>query len=243
VGFQRGVEEGGRAMTSFLDKLNLSPFERRLVIAGFVVFALLANYFAIWPYFSEWSQVTTEWDKQVRRRTSFMGEIGKQSQYERMMKELERAGAQVVPEEQANRLQSTIITAAQTHGVYIQRITPQVVPARLANQQTNQFFDEQIVTLVLLAKEEPLVNFLYALGAGDSMIRVRDITNLRLDTSQQQLTASLTLVASFQKKLRPMSSAPAPAPGVFPTPLKPGGAPAMKPKGPAATNKVSKNLK
>ncbi len=232
-------------MTSFLDKLNLSPFERRLVIAGFVVFALLANYFAIWPYFGEWSQVSREQDKQVRRRSTFMGEIGKLSTYERQMGELERAGAQVVAEEQANRLQSTIITAAQTHGVYIQRITPQVLPARMANQQTNQFFDEQVVTLTVLAKEEPLVNFLYSLGSGDSMIRVRDITNLRLDTSQQQLSASLTLVASFQKKIKASAPAPGPAsarptPGTLPAPVKAGAPPPIKPKGPAATNKVSK---
>ena len=228
-------------MTTFLDKLNLSPFERRLVIVGIVVFALLLNYFAIWPYFSEWSQVNKDWDKQMTRRAVFLGEIGKLNTYEIQMKQLERAGAQVVPEEQANRLQITVNTAAQTHGVYVSRMTPTVVPARMANQQTNQFFDEQVLAVDILAKEEPLVNFLYALGAGDSMIRVKEITNLRLDGTQQQLSAHLTLVASFQKKARPAASstqpvkpagpaigAPKPANGTIPRPVVPTNKPARK---------------
>jgi hypothetical protein len=46
-----------------------------------------------------------------------------------------------------------------------------------------------------------LIGFLHALGSGDSMIRVRDMNNLGLDSSQQRLSAKLTLVASFQKKV------------------------------------------
>ncbi|HTI70659.1 MAG TPA: hypothetical protein VMF06_11880 [Candidatus Limnocylindria bacterium] len=230
-------------MTTFLDKLNLSPFERRLVIVGLVVFALLINYFAIWPYFSDWGVLSREWSKQESRRTVFMSEIGKLSTYESQMKQLERAGAQVVPEEQANRLQTTVITAAQAHSVYITKITPTILPARMANQQTNQFFDEQVLAVDLLAKEEPLVNFLYALGSGDSMIRVREITGLRLDPTQMQLTAHLTLVASFQKKARPASAPstqPARPAGPSPTTPKPAGGPPQKSGG--STNKTAKKI-
>ncbi|MEY2788382.1 MAG: hypothetical protein RLZZ34_1525, partial [Verrucomicrobiota bacterium] len=46
-----------------------------------------------------------------------------------------------------------------------------------------------------------------ALGASDSMIRVRDMSRLRLDNSGQNLSASVTFVASFQKK--PKAAAPA----------------------------------
>ena len=51
------------------------------------------------------------------------------------------------------------------------------------------------------------MNFLYALGSSDSMIRVRDMSRLRLDNSGQNLSASVTFVASFQKK--PKAAAPA----------------------------------
>ena len=75
-----------------------------------------------------------------------------------------------------------------------------------ASKDTN-FFDEQIVIVDLTAKEEGFVDFLYALGASDSMIRVRDMSRLRLDNSGQNLSASVTFVASFQKK--PKAAAPA----------------------------------
>ena len=47
-------------MTTWFDKLNLQPQERRAVLAGLVLLALVFNYWFIWPYFSEWSQVNTE---------------------------------------------------------------------------------------------------------------------------------------------------------------------------------------
>ena len=62
------------------------------------------------------------------------------------------------------------------------------------------------------ASEPELVGFLYSLGAGDSMIRVRDISRLRLDPSQTRLTAQVTVVASFQKKPKTPPKAPTPAP-------------------------------
>jgi hypothetical protein len=118
-----------------------------------------------------------------------------------------------------------------------------------ASKDTN-FFDEQIVIVDLTAKEEGFVNFLYALGSSDSMIRVRDMSRLRLDNSGQNLSASVTFVASFQKK--PKAAAPA-GPASKATESKPGakasgGAPATpapgsaKPKSPtnaAATSRVT----
>ena len=47
-------------------------------------------------------------------------------------------------------------------------------------------------------RKPQLVDFLYKLGAGASMIRVRDLT-LQPDPPRQRLTADIRLVASYQK--------------------------------------------
>jgi hypothetical protein len=106
-------------------------------------------------------------------------------------------------------LQQTIYAEASRAGISIGRLIPQIVAARTgASGQTNQFFEEHVVKVDITAGEEQLVNFLYRLGTGDSMIRVRDVANLRLDPSQTRLMASLDLVASFPRRTPSTASGP-----------------------------------
>jgi len=99
----------------------------------------------------------------------------------------------VQPEEQAADFLRTIQNAALQTGVTIQS-------SRNSTTRTNdQFFLEQSQALTVVAKEENLVNFLYQLGANNSLITVRDLV-LRPDPPRQQLNANLRLVASYQKK-------------------------------------------
>ena len=44
-------------MTNPLDKLNLRPFEKRLVVGVLVVVFIVINAVFVFPYFSEWSKV------------------------------------------------------------------------------------------------------------------------------------------------------------------------------------------
>ena len=205
--------------------MNLQPQERRLVLGGLVIVALVLNYWLIWPYFKEWSKVGAELGKAESRKTVYLAEIGRKATYERQLKEVEKAGAGgVLEEEQANRVQSTIYTQAATHGVTVTRLTP----GRTLGQ-TNVFFDEIAMTVEIVAGEPELVSFLHALGAGDSMIRVRDLARLRLDPTQTKLQSTLTLVASFQKK--PKAVAP---------PSKPSTPVVVQPKGPAPATGTNK---
>src|SRR6185312_1478570 len=55
------------------------------------------------------------------------------------------------------------------------------------------------LTLSANAKEKGLVGLLYGLGSGNSMVRVKNMS-LRPDPNHYQLSASITLVASYQKK-------------------------------------------
>ena len=57
---------------------------------------------------------------------------------------------------------------------------------------------EQIQTIKVLSLEANLVDFLYKLGAGPSMVRVHDLS-LQPDAPHQRLQAEIRLVASYQK--------------------------------------------
>jgi hypothetical protein len=60
------------------------------------------------------------------------------------------------------------------------------------------FFVEQVQNISVLANDEQLVDFLYKLGSGASMIRVRDL-ELQPDNPKMHLNANIQLVASYQK--------------------------------------------
>lgn len=197
---------------NWLDRLNLQPQERRLVLAGLVLVAVVLNYWFIWPYFQELAPVNQEMEKIEKQNARFVAEISKKDGYERRRQELQKAGAEVIEAEQSSRVQSTIWTQASAHGVTVNRLNPSTV----RTGQTNQFFDEVALTLDFVAGEEELVDFLHALGSDDSMIRVKDLTRLRLDPSQTKLQGQMTVAASFLKKPKP-----APAPAAKPATGKP----------------------
>lgn len=187
-------------MTGWFDRLNLAPTERRMAIVGLCIVGLLLNHVLIWPYFAEWDVTSRERTKLEGQKQIYFKEVSRKASYEKLLKELEGAGGQVLPEEQANRVQQGITSAAATNGVNLGRVSPQVASLRMSAARDTNFFDEQIVIVDLTAKEESFVNFLYALGSSDSMIRVRDMARLRVDGTGQSLGASVTFVASFQKK-------------------------------------------
>ena len=204
-------------MMQWLDRLNLQPHEKRWLLVGLLIVAAVLNYWLVWPYFGEWAQLGTDRQKLEDSRNRYLSEIGKKAAYEKKLKDLQKAGAEVVQSDQANRLQSTLITQANANGVQVGNFKPLNTSSR-ASGQTNAFFDEQQMTFDVTASEPELVGFLYALGSGDSMIRVRDISRLRLDPSQTRLTAQITVVASFQKKPKAPPNAPSPAKAPTPTP-------------------------
>lgn len=213
-------------MNQWLDKLNLQPQERRWLLVGVVILAVVLNYWLVRPYFAEWKDVGTDMEKMTASRTKFFSEIGKKASYEKQLKELQLAGAEVLQEDQANRLQSTIQSKASEFGVAVGNIRPIAIAGR--GTQTNAFFDEQQMSVEVTAGEAELVNFLHSLGSGDSLIRVRDISRLRLDQTQTKLQSTLTIVASFQKKAKPA-----------PTPAKPSRPGDVQPKGRPPTNAVA----
>jgi len=59
-----------------------------------------------------------------------------------------------------------------------------------------------VVNINVLATESQLIDFLYKIGSGASMIRVRDL-ELQPDALHQRLNANIRLVASYQKNPTP----------------------------------------
>jgi type II secretory pathway component PulM len=185
-------------LKTYLSKLN--PSERRFVVGVALVFFLVINIFWVWPHFSDWTKLQG-------RLAVANGELGKREtaiqQSERLkpaVDNMQRAAGNVPPEDQAVQFLRTITTQAAQNGVGVNG------SGRLITR-TNQFFMEQIQTLTVQSGEKPLVDFLYSLGAGESLVRVRDLS-VRPDQPRQQLAASVTLIASYQKN--PKAATPTP---------------------------------
>jgi len=190
-------------MTSILDKLNLSPQERRLVVVVAIVVFVVLNIWLIWPEFgsvSIWKQRRADAEKRLKQ---FKDEIAKKAVYERQLRELESQGQHVGTEEQALSLQRDVANQALLSGVQVNRYDPQ--PRMPTGGRTNAFFEEQGLIISVVTGEKELVDFLYNLGTRSSLIRVRTMT-LNRDQTGMKLQGNMTLVASFAKKPSPKAA-------------------------------------
>lgn len=232
-------------MSSYLDKLNLRPSEKRLVvIIGVVVFVVLNFWFVI-PRFSDWSRLERRMVLARQKLTMFQTEADQIKTYQAQVRNLESEASSMPREEQSAQFQRAIEMQSAESGVNLQTTSK-------LTSQTNLFFLELTQIVGVQSAESQLVDFLYNLGAGNSLIRVRELT-LRPDQPRQQLMASVKLVASYQKStpVRPSGDAsaagraapkpappqpkPAPATPVAAPQPKPAAAPAVAPAKPPST--------
>lgn len=217
-------------MASFFDKLNLRPQEQRIVVIVITVVLIIINAVFVWPRFQDWGRLQSAIGKSRATLKVHEEEIARVTQYEAQLRNLEGKGSAVLPAEQALDLTRTVQGQAQTTGIAVTGTHP--APST-GGSNTNQFFDEQLVALDVSGTDKELVDFLVAVGSGNSMIRVRDM-DLRPDPPQFRLVGKVTLVASYQKKPKPATPAPAPAtPVAMPKPgvvARPDAKPAETPK-------------
>ncbi|MDX1952801.1 MAG: type II secretion system protein GspM [Verrucomicrobiota bacterium] len=188
-------------MTGFLDKLNLRPQEKRLVvIVGFGIFVLL-NWWFVRPFFGQWSVVQNTISRAESTLDRYQKELANVPKYEKQEKTLQTSGSDVLDQELA--LQRIVQTQAATTGVMINRYDPR---PRSFGSRTNQFFEDQVLSIDFTTGGKELVDFLVNLATGNSMIRVREMS-LKPDPSQTRLIGSITFIASYQKK--PSAARPA----------------------------------
>lgn len=181
-------------MTSYLDKLNLRPQERRLVvIVGMVIFVVL-NIWFVWPYFDEWSQVETKISRNRTTLERYQTEIAKRDTYQARLRELETEGSQMLTNEL--ELQRVVQSQAAAAGLQISQYDTR---ARVSTTRTNQFFQEQVLSVQFSSGGKELVDFLVGIASGDSMIRVREMS-LKPDQGNYRLVGNLVLVGNYQRK-------------------------------------------
>jgi len=193
-------------MTRLLDKLNLRPQERRLVIFVAVVVFVALNWFFVKPYFGELGRTEQRIRDSEISIKKFNDEIQRQPIYQKQKDQLSQQGGQVPSADQATSLIREINNHAGSAGMNVQSLTLSPPPR---DGRTNSFFEEQAASLSFGNTGEPeLINFLFSLASQNSLIRVKSMV-LRPDAGRMKLAGTLTLVESFQKK--PSSKVPAPA--------------------------------
>lgn len=171
---------------------TLRPFERRVVVAVGVFLFLVLNWLFVFPYFSEWSKLDDRTFQANRKLRLYDSVLTQTNVYWREVRQMESEGLDVPAEDQVRHFANTIDAQAGKSGVNL-------LMGGRTTQTTNQFFIELTRSISAQSPEQPLVEFLYSLGSGNSLIRVRDLT-LRPDPQRQQLVANITLAASYQKK-------------------------------------------
>lgn len=209
---------------------RLGSMERRFIVGvGLILFVLL-NWIFVRPLFGDWKKYQDRRDRAVGTIKRFEDAIALGEKYKPLVAKLESEGMSVPAEDQTVNFMLTIQSQAAANGFTIQSQT------RMP-EKTNQFFIERVQSVSAISGESELVNFLYALGSGDSLIRVRGLS-LRTDPPRQKLAANVTLVASYQKKVAPKPAPPAPAAKPAAEATKPATAEKSKPA-PAEKSKAS----
>ena len=171
---------------------QLRPMERRLLIGVVVVVLVVLNAVFIWPHFSDWGKLRGRLDEAHRQLKLYQETSAQIPALQTQVKQFASEGEFVAPEDQAINLMRTIQAQAAACGFAIQNYSRSIM------RTNDAFFVEQVQNISIVAKEEQLVDFLYKLGSGSSMIRVRDL-ELQPDPPRQRLTANIRLVASYQK--------------------------------------------
>jgi hypothetical protein len=205
---------------------QLQPMERRLVVAVAVVLLLVLNFVFVWPHFSDWSSLQRRLAEAHRKLNLYQTASTQIPVLKADVDKFASAGQSLAQEDQAIDLMRTIQAQAAVCGFGIQNFS------RSITRTNDAFFVEQVQNITVVATEAQLVDFLYKLGSGASMIRVRDLT-LQPDQPRQHLNADIKLVASYQKNTAhaPAAKTPVtPAPNTSTVPaVKPATAPAAKP--------------
>jgi len=191
------------------------------------------------PHFSDLKKIQTRRENAEAKLRKYEAEAARLPTLTKEIKQLENQDNEVPQEDQATHFALTIQSQAAQHGV-------ELMGTSRVQATTNQNFFEFSEGISVQSKEQELVNFLFELGAGNSLIRVRDLT-LHTDQPRQKLAANITLVASYQRKMPTRSSSasqPTSAKSVAPTTKSstPAAQPAKQPA-PASTKAATNTVR
>jgi Tfp pilus assembly protein PilO len=181
-------------VSSYLNTLR--PSEKRLVVGIAVVFIVVLNFWFVTPHFSDLQDVRFRMQKAKDKLATYENEKTQIPTLEKQVRALESEGGASVPvEDQALHFANLIQSQAGQSRVVIVNNSP------ISTDTNSPFFMEKSQSISVQGGEPELVDFLYSLGSGESVIRVRDLS-LHPDAPHQQLVAGVKLVASYQKNLK-----------------------------------------
>jgi Tfp pilus assembly protein PilO len=175
---------------------QLRPLERRIAVGVMVLLFIVLNWVFVKPHFSDWGSLQNRLANARRDLARDQKVIAQSGTVQAQVKALEGQGEFVAPEDQAIYFTRTIESQRAASGVGIANYSRSVT-------HTNQFFTEQSQNITVIGNDAQIVDFLFKLGNGASMVRVRDL-DLQPDAARLNLNANIKLVASYQK------NAPAP---------------------------------
>jgi Tfp pilus assembly protein PilO len=181
---------------------QLRPMERRLVIGVAVVVFLIINWWQVWPHFSDWGDLSRRMNDAHAKLGLYQTAVTQIPKLRAEVNAFEDSGDVVAPEDQGIDLMRTIHEQASACGFGIENYS------RQTTRTNDLFYIKQFQNITVLATEEQLVDFLYKLGSGASMIRVYDL-ELQPDSPHYHLTANIRLVASYQKNSKTTGAAKA----------------------------------
>ncbi|MEK9861631.1 MAG: hypothetical protein ACPGL0_10775 [Limisphaerales bacterium] len=177
---------------------NLSSSERRLVVGVGLVIFLILNMVFIWPRFKDWGDIEGRMTQARDKISSYNRLISRSTEFKGKLIELEGIGSNVPSASQANEL----IRMIQEQARKSQLPTPNISPVKLSNDRStnNVFFDQKAYRLTVTTEDANLVDFLVAIGSGESMIRVHDLDLKPKPPQNSELICNMTLVANYQKQ-------------------------------------------
>jgi hypothetical protein len=213
-------------MKNPLDKLNLRPNEKRfVVVVGAIVFVVL-NLWFVWPHFKD---LKVEQTKLTAARKTLINHRAEKlliPKYTADLEKLRVEGSDVLSSDQAIHFVRTVEGLARSNGVDL-TFSGAAVPLKGTTAVTN-YFEEYGMQIRGTSGEAELVDFLYSLSSGGSMIRVRDMliqpgtvdaraggaTNLNesvfLVASYQRNTSKAKLTVSTKPERKPETARPEP---------------------------------
>ncbi len=216
---------------SFVEQLNLTPQERRIVVVIAVVVFVVLNILLVLPHFGDLGKVKDELDKTRNtietENKVVLKDIDPVNGNQKKLKELQQNQGGGIGNQQI-QLQRSISDQAMKTGVGVDEIRP----ISLMNTASNAFYEEQSVKISFECQESNLINFLYNVGNDPAMIRVRELNLRTADANRYRLRGDATLSANYARA-QPKPAAPAAAKTGAP-PAKPGVPPSKPvPPGPA----------
>lgn len=185
-------------MNAFLDRYDLSPFERRLAVFLVVAFFLVFNMILVWPRFGEWGEIQEKNEKANQSLQSYQKQLDKRSDLEKRLAELKRLGSDVLPDERGSQLVELIQQKARQsnmNNINIQPSRARPSPRGRMPESKERFFEQKFYSLNAEADTKDVVDFLLAIANEDLVVRVH---NLELTPRNHLLRCKMLLVANYQ---------------------------------------------